>query len=85
FLVVNPCIPDSWPGFEATVHMHSTRYEIHVKSALGHPAMRIVLDGQAVDCSGNGVYAPLDAGSHTLIISICSGVAEEIDSPEPAV
>ncbi|WP_459708482.1 GH36-type glycosyl hydrolase domain-containing protein, partial [Paraburkholderia sp. 2C] len=32
FLVVNPCIPDSWPGFEATVHMHSTRYEIHVKS-----------------------------------------------------
>ncbi|WP_459713665.1 hypothetical protein, partial [Paraburkholderia sp. 2C] len=83
FLVVNPCIPDSWPGFEATVHMHSTRYEIHVKSALGHPAMRIVLDGQAVDYSGAGVYVPLDAGSHRLSITLCQDQAERIDSPQP--
>jgi cyclic beta-1,2-glucan synthetase len=85
FLVVNPCIPDSWPGFEATVYVHSTRYEINVESVPGARAMHSVLDSQAIDCSGDGVYVPLDAGSHRLSISLCTGVAEKIDSPEPAV
>jgi cyclic beta-1,2-glucan synthetase len=85
FLVVNPCIPDSWPGFEATVHVHSTRYEIRVKSTPGARAMHSVLDSKAVDCSDEGVYVPLDAGSHTLSISLPSGVAEELDSREPVV
>ncbi|OLL27246.1 glycosyl transferase [Burkholderia sp. SRS-W-2-2016] len=84
FLVVNPCIPDSWPGFEATVYVHSTRYEICAKSAPGNRAIHFVLDGQAVDCCGEGVYVPLDAGTHRLSISLRSGVAEEIDLREPA-
>jgi cellobiose phosphorylase len=85
FLVVNPCIPDSWPGFEATVYVRSTRYEIHVESSRAARAMRCELDREAIDCRGEGVYVPLDAGSHTLSISLRSGVVEEIDSPEPAV
>src|SRR5260370_41981521 len=40
FLVVDPCIPDTWPGFEATVTMHSTRYEVRVESADEGGAMR---------------------------------------------
>jgi cyclic beta-1,2-glucan synthetase len=82
---VNPCIPESWPGFEATVHVHSTRYEIRVESTPGARAIRVVLDSKAVDCGGEGVRVPLDAGAHTLSISLCSGVAEEIDSRVPAV
>ncbi|MFC0697447.1 GH36-type glycosyl hydrolase domain-containing protein [Paraburkholderia humisilvae] len=85
FLVVNPCIPDSWPGFDATVHVHATRYEIRVKSAPGARAMHSVLDSKAVDCSGAGLHVPLDGGSHTLSISLCPGVPEEIASREPAV
>jgi cyclic beta-1,2-glucan synthetase len=83
FLLVNPCIPDSWPGFEATVNVRSTRYDIRVKSSPGTRAMRIVLDSKRVDCSGEGVYVPLDGGSHTLSISLCPVVAEKIDSREP--
>ncbi|QYD67891.1 glycosyl transferase [Paraburkholderia edwinii] len=85
FLVVNPCIPDSWPGFEATVYVHSTRYDIRVESAPGPRAMHSVLDSEAVDCSDDGVYVPLDARSHRLSISLCTGVAEKMNSPEPAV
>ncbi len=83
FLVVDPCIPDSWPGFEATLNVHSTRYEIRVESIPGALAMHAVLDGNRVDCSGEGVRVPLDGGSHTLSISLRLSVAEEIDSREP--
>ena len=83
--MVNPCIPDSWPGFEATVYVHSTRYDIRVESTPGPRAMHSVLDSEAVDCSDDGVYVPLDARSHRLSISLCTGVAEKMNSPEPAV
>jgi cyclic beta-1,2-glucan synthetase len=69
-LVVNPCIPDSWPGFTATVDMHSTRYEIRVESIARGGAMRAVLDGEPVDCNWEGVRVPLDAGSHTLSLDL---------------
>jgi cyclic beta-1,2-glucan synthetase len=85
FLVVNPCIPDSWAGFEATVYVHSTRYEIRVESVPGSRAMHGVLDNKAVDCSGDGVHVPLDSYSHTLLIAVCPGVADEVDAREPAV
>ncbi|GAB6851458.1 GH36-type glycosyl hydrolase domain-containing protein [Paraburkholderia kururiensis] len=85
FLVVNPSIPDSWPGFEATICVHSTRYDIHVESVPGDRATHIVLDGQAVECCGEGVYVPLDAGAHRLSMSLRSGVAEEVESREPTV
>ncbi|HEY3596248.1 MAG TPA: glucoamylase family protein [Paraburkholderia sp.] len=84
FLVVDPCMPDAWPGFEATVNVHSTRYEIRVASSPGGRAMRAVLDGKGVKCGGDGVRVPLDAGSHTLSISLRIAVSEEVDSREPA-
>jgi cyclic beta-1,2-glucan synthetase len=80
FLVIDPCIPDTWPGFEATVTMHSTRYEIHVKSTGERDVMRAVLDGAGVDCGDGRVRVPLDAGSHKLLISRCFGVNEDVNS-----
>jgi cyclic beta-1,2-glucan synthetase len=82
FLVVNPCIPDEWPGFEATVDLESTHYEIRVTSNRGARAIHAVLDGRSIDCSSEGVRVPLDAGSHTLSISLRVGVTEEIVSRE---
>ena len=32
FLVVDPCIPPEWPGYEATVKVGDTRYDIRVVS-----------------------------------------------------
>ncbi|HEY1608685.1 MAG TPA: glycosyl transferase, partial [Paraburkholderia sp.] len=74
-LVVNPCIPDAWPGFTATVDMHSTRYEIRVESISRGGAMHAVLDGEPVDCNAEGVRVPLDAGSHTLLLDLSMLVA----------
>jgi cyclic beta-1,2-glucan synthetase len=80
FLVVDPCIPDKWPGFEATVTMHSTRYEVRVESADERGVMRAVLDGASVECGDGRVRVPLDAGSHKLVISLCFGVREDVNS-----
>jgi cyclic beta-1,2-glucan synthetase len=79
FLVINPCIPDAWPGFEATVTMLSTRYEIRVESADERGAMRAVLDGAVIECGNGRVRVPLDAGSHELLISLCFGVSENVN------
>ena len=35
FLIVDPCIPAAWPGFEATVRLGATRYDIHVENPSG--------------------------------------------------
>ena len=75
WLVMNPCIPDAWPGFTATVDMHSTRYEICVASISRCGPMHAVLDGEPVDCNGEGVRVPLDAGSHTLLLDLSVLVA----------
>jgi cyclic beta-1,2-glucan synthetase len=80
FLVVNPCLPDTWPGFAATVNVRSTRYEIRVESAGAGSVMHAVLDGAIADCSGGRVCVPLDAGSHDLLISLRLGVSEDVDS-----
>jgi cyclic beta-1,2-glucan synthetase len=78
--VIDPCIPDTWPGFDATVTMHSTRYEVRVESAGGRGVTRAVLDGASLGCGDGRVRVPLDAGSHKLVISLGFGVSEAVDS-----
>jgi cyclic beta-1,2-glucan synthetase len=78
FLVIDPCIPDSWPGFEATVTMLATRYEIRVDAADARGVMSAVLDGASVECDNGRVRVPLDAGSHKLRISLCFGMSEDV-------
>ncbi|PCE25957.1 glycosyl transferase [Paraburkholderia acidicola] len=84
-LVIDPCIPDTWPGFAATVNVHSTRYDIRVDSAAGHSVMHAVLDGARVDCKEGCVRVPLDAGSHTLLISLRLAASEDVDHDEQVV
>ncbi|MGP2470937.1 GH36-type glycosyl hydrolase domain-containing protein [Yersinia sp. 2540 StPb PI] len=69
-LVINPCIPASWPGFEATVNLANTRYVIRVES----PAQRCqgissaTLNGLALAYQSDGVRVALDGGEYELII-----------------
>ena len=76
-LVVAPCIPDAWPGFEASVDMQSTRYDIRVKSGTGRGAMHALLDGEPVDCRDGAVRVPLDAKVHSLEISLGMSAMED--------
>jgi len=72
FLVVDPCIPAVWPGFEAAVNAGSTHYKIRVE-APSHRCRgisRATLDGAPVPCSEGCVRVALDGGTHDLLISI---------------
>ncbi|CAN5323918.1 glucoamylase family protein [soil metagenome] len=71
-LVVDPCIPDAWPGFEATVKVAATHYSIRVVNS---PASRrveshAVLDGACIRSTERGTRVPLDGASHRLLISL---------------
>jgi cyclic beta-1,2-glucan synthetase len=69
-LVVAPCIPATWPGFEATVKIESTRYDIRVEAGAGgyRGVSQAVLDGAQIDCKGGQVRAALDGGTHSLVL-----------------
>jgi cyclic beta-1,2-glucan synthetase len=69
-LVINPCIPASWQGFEATVNLADTRYVIRVES----PAQRCqgissaTLNGSPAPHQPDGLRVALDGGEYELII-----------------
>jgi cyclic beta-1,2-glucan glucanotransferase len=71
-LVIDPCIPATWPGFEATVKLGSTCYDIRV----GNPSHRCrgiscaVLNGAPISCAEARVRVPLNAGKHRLQMKI---------------
>lgn len=66
-LVINPCIPASWPGFEATINLANTRYAIRVES----PAQRCqgissaTLNGSPISYQLDGLRVALDGGIRT--------------------
>jgi cellobiose phosphorylase len=75
-LLIDPCIPKSWPGFQVTYRrrgrLHAiTRYEITVDnvSGLGRGVTRVELDGTEVPATG-GVALVDDGKAHTLHITM---------------
>jgi cyclic beta-1,2-glucan synthetase len=72
YLVVDPCIPAEWPGFEATIRLGSTLYDIRVEtpSHRCRYVSRAVLDGAEVRYDEGGIRVHLDEGRHSLLISI---------------
>ena len=72
-LLVDPCIPPDWPGFEATVTIESTVYVIRVlhPSRRGRGISRMLLDDETVPHGEQGgVRVPLDGGQHQLVLTI---------------
>ncbi|HEB0975011.1 TPA: glycosyl transferase, partial [Yersinia enterocolitica] len=69
-LVINPCIPASWQGFEATVNLANTRYAIRVES-LAQRCQGIssaTLNGSPISSQPDGLRLALDGGEYELII-----------------
>jgi cyclic beta-1,2-glucan synthetase len=68
FLTVEPCIPATWSGFEATVTVGLGHYDIsvetlsHTRGQEGHAA----LDGVSIICAEGRVRIPLRSGTHRL-------------------
>ena len=72
FLVIDPCIPAEWPGFEATVRLGSAHYDIRVENP-SHRCRGVshaVLDGMPISCAEGRVRVPLDTGTHHLRLTI---------------
>jgi cyclic beta-1,2-glucan synthetase len=72
FLVIDPCIPANWPGFEATILLEGTRYEIHVDtpSQRCRGISRAVVDGVEMVLVDGAVRIALDGAEHKLVVSI---------------
>ena len=72
FLVVDPCIPAEWPGFDATVRVNGTHYEIRVEtpSKRSRVVSQALLDGVPICCDEGHVRVVLDGRTHALQISI---------------
>jgi cyclic beta-1,2-glucan synthetase len=70
FLVVAPCIPSAWPGFEAAVNVASTHYDIRVRNlpGAGRNVVQADLDGEPVGRTEGVVHVPLDGKKHVLAI-----------------
>jgi cyclic beta-1,2-glucan synthetase len=70
FLIIDPCIPSAWPGFEAVVRVNSTRYAINLDNAMqrGSGTFSAVMDGEPLQCSEGRVRVPMDGRDHKLNI-----------------
>jgi cyclic beta-1,2-glucan synthetase len=72
-LVIDPCIPAEWPGYEARVEVGGTRYDIRVTAGArrGRGISSAVLDGRALELPPRALpqgelRVPLDGAVHIL-------------------
>jgi cyclic beta-1,2-glucan synthetase len=72
FLVIDPCIPPDWPGYEANVKVDGTRYDIRVisPSQRSRGISRAVLDGETLPAQQGPLRVALDGASHDLRLEI---------------
>ncbi|TKI08360.1 glycosyl transferase [Martelella alba] len=71
-LIVNPCLPEHWPGFDAEIRVLETRFTLRVvnNGARKYGAAQARLDDRPLTLKDNQVRAPLDGGSHLLLLEI---------------
>lgn len=69
-LIIDPCIPAAWPGFDITLTVQQTRYAIRVDSPAEHchGIRQASLDDAPLDCSAGHIRVPLDGGTHRVHI-----------------
>jgi cellobiose phosphorylase len=66
-LLIDPCIPKSWPHFDITFHRGGARYEIQVENPRGvcRGVRSVTLDGQAL-CGDLAVPLVDDGANHAV-------------------
>ena len=67
-LVVDPCIPNSWPGFEIEFRHRSARYHIAVENprAVSRGVMQLELDGAALPAGAVRIQLADDGALHRV-------------------
>jgi hypothetical protein len=69
-LVIDPCIPKSWPGFEIEFRYRSAHYSIAVKNprSVSRGVSSTYLDGQALQGGDSQISLSDDGASHKVEI-----------------
>jgi cyclic beta-1,2-glucan synthetase len=72
FLIVEPCIPSDWPGFEATVKVADAVYSIEVRAGREDQdhQPRSILDGVRQAHSAAPARIALDGQDHHLLMFV---------------
>jgi cyclic beta-1,2-glucan synthetase len=67
-LVVDPCVPRAWPGFEIAFRYRSAHYEIAVENPLGvsRGVARLELDGVAIPRGDGSLCLSDDGATHRV-------------------
>jgi cyclic beta-1,2-glucan synthetase len=73
-LVLDPCIPKAWPGFEIEYRHHSARYQIAVENPRGvsRGVTRLELDGVPLPDAQAGVPLADDGATHRVRVVLGS-------------
>jgi cyclic beta-1,2-glucan synthetase len=71
-LLLDPCIPANWPGFEATLRWGAARYEIRVENAEGFERgiMQASLDGVLIGSGPVKLRLEDDGATHLLMVQL---------------
>ncbi|MFI0472005.1 GH36-type glycosyl hydrolase domain-containing protein [Halomonas sp. HMF6819] len=69
-LVIAPCLPNAWWGFEAQVRIADTSYAIRVDQVEEEASTRAVLDDSPLSLSLGPVTVPLDGRPHRLTLTL---------------
>ncbi len=79
-LVLKPCIPAHWQGFEITVNVDATHYAIRVEAGgAGSSSLKARLDGETHASVAGEVVLALDGGQHQLTLTLPGA-----DAPPPS-
>jgi cyclic beta-1,2-glucan synthetase len=67
-LVIDPCIPRAWPGFEISFRYHSSRYQIVVENPRGltRGVVSVELDDEALATVGAAIPLADDGRTHRV-------------------
>jgi cellobiose phosphorylase len=70
FLIVDPCIPISWPRFSVTIAVESTHYQISVEnsSQRGRGISPVFIDEEIAEFGDVSARVSIDGGTHRLRI-----------------
>jgi cyclic beta-1,2-glucan synthetase len=71
-LIVDPCVPRAWPGFEATYRYKSSRYRIRVENPHGvsRGIVHASLDGQEISAAPCEIQLRDDARDHDALVTL---------------
>jgi cyclic beta-1,2-glucan synthetase len=69
-LVMDPCIPRAWPGFELDFRYHTARYHVVVENPQGvsRGVVSMELDGQELAIDHAGIPLADDGATHQVRI-----------------